>query len=118
MEPHGYNHLICFFSLGLLLSYLPRDMMLTCRRKEKSERLLSCRLTVVQIFFVMRHAFLPFVFSPLSLSFTVSMFPFHREKLKRRPKACARRGKADGLLVWLGFDVTASTPATYQRHRL
>ena len=27
-------------------------------------------------------------------------------------------GKADGLLVVLGFDVTIFTPAPYQRHRL
>ena len=36
----------------------------------------------------------------------------------RGPKVNAGRGKAGGLLVWLGCDVAASTPATYQRHRL
>ena len=28
------------------------------------------------------------------------------------------RGKEDGQLVWLGFDVTAFAPATYQRRSL
>ena len=80
---------------------MPRDMLLTCRWKEKPERLLSCRLLF--------HALCLYSIRFSRLSF---------EKGKRRPKVCARRGKADGLLVWLGFDVTASTPATYQRHRL
>ena len=31
---------------------------------------------------------------------------------------CLVCGKADGLLVMLGFDVTTFTPASYQRHRL
>ena len=35
-------------------------------------------------------------------------------------KECASiwRGKDGGQLVLLGFDVTALTPAAYQRHRL
>ena len=82
-------------------------MLLTCRWKEKPERLLladiCCR---ADIYF---HALYLYSIRFARLSF---------EKGNRRPKVCARRGKADGLLVWLGFDVTASTPATYQRHRL
>ena len=50
--------------------------------------------------------------------YSIRLSRLSSEKGNRRPKVCARRGKADGLLVWLGFDVTASTPATYQRHRL
>ena len=53
-----------------------------------------------------------------SRPYSIRLSHLSSEKGKRRPKVCARRGKADGLLVWLGFDVTASTPATYQRHRL
>ena len=97
---------------------MPRDILLTCRWKEKPERLLladiCCR---ADIYF---HAFClsSIRLSHLPVLFPVSLFLFHWENGKRRPKVCARRGKADGLLVWLGFDVTASTPATYQRHRL
>ena len=121
MEPHGYSHLICSFFASAdygVIVLVPCDIVLTCRRKEKPERLLLADISVVQTFCIHASRLYSIRLFHLPVMFPVSLFLFHWENGKRRPKVCARRGKADGLLVWLGFDVTASTPATYQRHRL
>ena len=90
MEPRGYSHLICFiFILGIFSISYPKDnVRLTEWRKRDSERLLKQVWTCV----------------PLPGGHTA-----WRQ---------LRGGKDDGQLVRLGFDVTAFTPASYQRRSL
>ena len=112
MEPHGYSHLICFSFAWLTFELFTLRYIVDMSLERETSVLRRANHCC--------HASRPYSIrlSHLPVLFPVSMFLFHWEKGNRRPKVCARRGKADGLLVWLGFDVTASTPATYQRHRL
>ena len=109
MEPRGYSHLIFRFCTGRLLASATAQMYFW---HAWNPRKVCMRLSILML--IMSHALL----APQILPWHMDCVLFQHPHAPRGPKVNAGRGKAGGLLVWLGCDVAASTPATYQRHRL
>ena len=129
MEPHGYSHLICFlvylsvpfllcstfgfiFPISVSFPLLEPECIsdMAGMRKGCDKPALPADNSLALLTALLQRAWTAFCLQPVT-----SCWHIHAQ---RGPKVNAGRGKAGGLLVWLGCDVAASTPATYQRHRL